>query len=122
MSYNSEVCLLLNKKATDAFYRRIDQLSLYDKNLIWEFLGECYTKHVDNNFVLFYWKNYRWLLTNTGVLFIETFIKDTPETWYKYIRLGDEERDTEVQGYYSTEKVNIHLVREISFSLGEEND
>lgn len=116
MGYYSEVGLCLTTDAS----QRLQELLQTENNeetrqMVEDLLSEARHLTTDNGAAAYYWDNLKWYADFSDVSFIETFISSLPWEDYLFIRVGEDNEDTDYRGGLWDNPFTMGLSRCITF-------
>ncbi len=124
MGYHSEVGLCLAAQAHAKLESCLlnptngeDAYSPEEETAIREFFSSAETRKDEaSGAVAYYWSRTKWYSEYPEVRFVESFLIPLDEMEYYFLRLGDDEDDTEVLGGFWENPLKMALNRSISFA------
>ena len=118
MGYRSDVALALSKEAVRKLNMAIANADNEKSKAASQLLANP-DKHLcdmDTGAELWSWKELKWCADYPDVAFIENFMDNIAEDDnYRFIRIGEDWDDAELEGYFLDNPFALHLCREISF-------
>lgn len=118
MGYRSDVALTLTKEAVQKLNMAIANADNEKSKAASQLLANP-DKHLcdaDTGAELWSWNAGKWYADYPDVAFIENFIANIAgDDNYRFIRIGEDWDDDELEGYFLDNPFDLHLNREISF-------
>ena len=114
MGYRSEVALVLSQEGVTALKQK---LSSNDSRIpaAQGLLGHASIHYVDaaSKAELWQWDWLKWYPEYQDVSVLENLMDDLDEAHYRFIRIGEDEEDTEVRGQFWDDPFHVSLIRGI---------
>ena len=116
MGYYSDTALCLNADARIKLRELLDNSSSRQRETLEEFFINAdyhYTGHAAEMWV---WTGIKWYADFPEMRFVSHALTRLEESDYLFIRLGESDDDTEIQGYFHDNPFGMNLSRTIDFS------
>lgn len=128
MGYRSDVGLLLSKHGVSVLHARLNDKSLPEETRqdVLEFMDRAVThfQHKATGAEAWLWQWVKWYDTDPyafpDVKFIAETIRDLPDEDYRFIRVGEDYEDTEVEGDFFDHPFGFDVVRSIVVTPSQE--
>jgi len=119
MGYRSDVGLCLTgtgKTTLDARLAALEAGTEQTQNIL-DLLNGCRNKREDQDTgaAAWLWENLKWYSDYDDVAFIESLLHELDGEEYYFIRVGESDDDTEIQGFFWDNPFGMMLMRGIGF-------
>jgi len=118
MGYRSDVGLCLSAKGKEALDAALAEAEKTNKHysLIMDLLDKADSRITsDDGTVAYHWQSVKWYADYSDVSFIENLLHSLDDEDYLFIRVGEENDDTEYQGEFRDNPLGMCLIRGIAF-------
>lgn len=122
MGYRSEVAFCLHKNGRNVLNDMLEKTNSTTQELVKKFLNLSDTHITDTQTgsEIWFWEFVKWYPEEYAEIgFMERLMSTLEVKNFMFIRIGDDEDDTELRGYYTNNPFDMYLNRNIVFKNSE---